>query len=411
LIAPLFASETLVGFVANRAHHADIGADTPGSMPLSGSLEEEGIVIPPTFLFEQGVLNDIVLASVTDTIGNPVSSRGDFFAQISANHTGVRRLGDLVQAMGIDLYLQGLQQLNDYAERLSRHALSVIPKGVYRFDDVLDDDGLGHEDIPIAVGITVDENQIHVDFDGTASQVGGNVNCPLSVAAAAVYYVFRCLMPPQTPACAGSFRPIEITAPEGCLLNARRPAAVAAGNVETSMRVVDVVMGALAQALPRQMSGASQGTMNNVAMGARGDGPRWDYYETIGGGMGAGMEGGGLSAVQSHMTNTLNTPIESLEMHYPLRITRYAVRRKSGGAGWIAGGDGLIREFEFLSAARVTLLTERRRHRPWGIGRGGPAAAGANTLNNKELPGKCTLEVRCGDRLTIETPGGGGWAP
>jgi N-methylhydantoinase B len=260
--------------------------------------------------------------------------------------------------------------------------------------------------------VKVSKGTIHVDFSGTAAQTAGNVNCPLSVAAAGVYYVFRCLMPPQTPACAGAFRPITLDAPSGSLLNAERPAAVAAGNVETSSRVVDVICGALAQALPERIPAASHGSMNNLAMGARGDGTgkgKWDYYETMGGGMGAGALGGGLSARQTHMTNTLNTPIEVLEMNYPLRLRRYAVRRGSGGKGTRCGGEGMIREFEFLSPAEVTLLTERRRYAPWGIAGGGEGAKGENRLNGELLPGKTSIEVKAGDCLSVATPGGGAW--
>jgi N-methylhydantoinase B len=236
------------------------------------------------------------------------------------------------------------------------------------------------------------------------------VNCPLSVAAAAVFYVFRCLMPEQTPACAGAFRPIRLEAPEGCLLNARYPAAVAAGNVETSTRVVDVLLGALAQAMPERIPAASHGSMNNLAMGALyADGRRWDYYETIGGGMGASAAGAGLSAVQTHMTNTLNTPVESLESHYPLRVRRYQIRRGSGGDGKHRGGDGIVREMEFLEPATVSLLTERRILAPWGLQGGESGSCGVNQLNGKALPAKLTLQVKAGDVLTVETPGGGGW--
>ncbi|MBL3619685.1 MAG: hydantoinase B/oxoprolinase family protein [gamma proteobacterium endosymbiont of Lamellibrachia anaximandri] len=263
--------------------------------------------------------------------------------------------------------------------------------------------------IPICVGLTVRKGRMVVDFSGTAEQVPGNINCPFSVAAAAVYYVFRCLMPPQTPACAGTFRPIQLQAPEGSLLNARRPAAVAAGNVETSSRVVDAVLGALTQVLPAFIPAASHGSMNNLAMGSDQAGNRWDYYETIGGGMGAGGAGGGLSGRQTHMTNTLNTPIEVVENRFPLRVIRYALRRGSGGTGRRAGGDGLIREFEFLSPAEVTLLTERRSHRPWGIDGGSPGLSGRNLLDGESLPGKASLHVEEGQRLTIKTPGGGGW--
>ncbi len=409
LIAPLFADGTLLGFVANRAHHADIGADTPGSMPISRRLEEEGRVIPPSLLLRAGRLDEAFLQGLTEGLADPRQSRGDFAAQISANQTGVARLQALVAAMGAEAYQAALEALNDYGERLAQSALGDIPDGRYSFQDVLDDDGLGHEGIPIKVAIQVSGHRIEVDFTGTADQVEGNINCPLSVAVAGVYYVFRCLMPEQTPACAGSFRAIRVTAPEGCLLNARRPAAVAAGNVETSSRVVDVVMGALAMAMPERMAAASQGTMNNLAMGSREGGRGWDYYETLAGGMGANAAHPGLSAVQSHMTNTLNTPIESLEMHYPLRVRRYQLRRGSGGQGVHPGGDGLIREFEFLQPAEVTLLTERRLNAPWGMAGGGNAQPGVNRLDGEVVPGKVRLRVRAGQRLTLETPGGGGW--
>jgi N-methylhydantoinase B len=411
VIAPLFVGGEAVGFVANRAHHADIGGNAPGSMPLSRSLEEEGIVIPPSYLVRRGEVNEALLEQILGSTGNTHELHGDFAAQMSANRSGIARLGQLVQGMGAAAYRQALEELNGYAERLARTALGAIPDGVYRFSDYLDDDGLGHYDLRIEATVRVVCGEIEVDFSGTAPQTEGNVNCPLSVAAAGVYYVFRCLMPEQTPACAGAFRPIALSAPEGCLLNAARPAAVAAGNVETSSRVVDVICGALAQALPERIPAASHGTMNNLAMGARPKGGvgKWDYYETMGGGMGAGAMGGGLSALQTHMTNTLNTPVEVLEMNYPLRLRRYALRAGSGGAGRRCGGDGLVREFEFLSAAEVTLLTERRRHAPWGLSGGDDAAPGENRLNGELLPGKTTVTVQAGDRLSVATPGGGGW--
>ena len=412
VIAPVFVEDTLLGFVANRAHHADIGGSSPGSMPLSRSLEEEGVIIPPSYLLRAGRLDQALLDQILAATGNTHELHGDFAAQISANQSGVVRLQQLIRERGIEDYRRALTALNDYAERLACAALSAIPAGEYRFVDYLDDDGLGNTDLRIEVAITVDSDGIGVDFSGTAKQTPGNVNCPLSVAAAGVYYVFRCLMPPQTPACAGAFRPVRIRAPLGCLLNAERPAAVAAGNVETSSRVVDVICGALAQALPQQIPAASHGSMNNLAMGARADENgrgKWDYYETIGGGMGAGVSGGGLAAIQTHMTNTLNTPIEVLERNYPLRLRRYAIRRDSGGAGQRAGGDGLVREFEFLAPAELTLLTERRRYAPWGLAGGEDGAKGENRLNGQLLPGKCKVTVQAGDRLSIATPGGGGW--
>ncbi|MBE0509759.1 MAG: hydantoinase B/oxoprolinase family protein [Gammaproteobacteria bacterium] len=412
LIAPVFVppaqGEQLLGFVANRAHHADIGGSSPGSMPISRTLAEEGIIIPPSYLLRAGKLNQALLDTILASTNNRDELQGDFAAQISANYSGVQRLAELVAGLGVPQWQQALNELNDYAERLSRAALRGIPSGEYRFGDCLDDDGLGNTDLAIVARLQVDEEGIRVDFSGTAAQTSGNVNCPLSVAAAGVYYVFRCLMPPQTPACAGAFRPISIRAPLGCLLNAERPAAVAAGNVETSSRVVDVICGALAQAIPALIPAASHGSMNNLAMGARGE-RNWDYYETIGGGMGAGPLGGGLDALQTHMTNTLNTPIEVLERNYPLRLRRYAIRRGSGGVGKRNGGDGLLREFEFLAPSELTLLTERRRHAPWGLAGGGDGACGENHLNGELLPGKCSVKVEAGDRLSIATPGGGGW--
>jgi len=409
LIAPLLVKKELVGFVANRAHHADIGSDSPGSMPISSRLDEEGLVIPPSRLIRRGKLDEKMMSAITQATANPEQARGDFTAQISTNRSGLVRLQTLVETMGLEQYGRSLTALNDYAERLAQSALHMIPDGQYRFTDVMDDDGYGAKDIPIEVCITVEGHRIHVDFAGTAPQTGGNINCPLSVAAAGVYYVFRCLMPDHTPACAGSFRPVTLSAPVGCLLNARRPAAVAAGNVETSTRVVDVVMGALAQALPEQIPAASHGSMNNLAMGSRVPGEEWDYYETMGGGMGAGPESDGLSAVQTHMTNTLNTPIEVLELNYPLRVRRYAIRDGSGGDGQHRGGDGLVREFEFLKPTSVTLLTERRTHAPWALLGGHDGECGLNLREGEVLPPKVNVQMQIGERLTVETPGGGGW--
>ncbi|MCU7930142.1 MAG: hydantoinase B/oxoprolinase family protein [Candidatus Thiodiazotropha sp. (ex Codakia rugifera)] len=409
LIAPLFYDDQLTAFLVNRAHHADIGARSPGSMPVSCTLEQEGRVIAPGKLVTGGQIEAGFLAEITRDNRNPGESKGDFAAQISANRSGLNRLELLIDEWGREMFLGGLDALNAYAERLAREALKRIPVGEYRFEDCMDDDGQGNRDIPICVCLVVETDRILVDFTGTAPQVPGNINCPLSVAAAAVYYVFRCLMPSQTPACAGSFRPIALYAPQGCLLNAKRPGAVAAGNVETSTRVVDVVLGALAQVLPEEIPAASHGSMNNLAMGNdRGD-FRWDYYETIGGGMGAGRTGGGLNGVQTHMTNTLNTPIEVIETRFPVQIKQYGLRRGSGGKGARCGGEGVVRTFKFLAPTQVTLLTERRSHQPWGSAGGQPGASGINRLNGKPLPAKVNLMVGPGDRLTIETPGGGGW--
>ncbi len=409
VIAPLFVGSQLVAFVANRAHHADIGSDSPGSMPLSRTVLEEGILIPPSLLLRAGELNTEVWQELTTQLGSNNQTVGDLSAQISANRRGLMRLAGLIEVLGQQNYVTALVLLNDYAERLARGTLKSIPDGEYRFRDLMDDDGQGMRDIPISVCIGISGSNVDIDFHGTAMQVPGNINCPLPVVAAAVFYVFRGLMPAYTPACEGVFRPLNIRAPAGSLVNARLPAAVAAGNVETSMRIVDCVLGALAEALPQAIPAASAGSMNNVALGWAGAGRKWDYYETIGGGAGAADGTIGDSAVQTHMTNTQNTPIEVLEMNYPLRILEYAIRRESGGSGRFAGGCGAVREYELLDQAEGTVLSERRRHRPWGRQGGGSGQAGANSLNGQPLPAKTRFTLQPGDRLRIVTPGGGGF--
>jgi len=409
LIAPVFVDEQLAGYVVNRAHHADIGAHTPGSMPISRTLAEEGLVIPPQYLLRQGKLNHSLMQEILAATHNQRIGQGDFAAQISANKTGVNRLSKLISQRGDGAYRQALTALNDYGERLARSVLAEMPAGRYIFEDFMDDDGLGNTRLPIHLQLTISSKGVIADFSGSAAQTAGNINCPLSVVAAAVYYVFRCLMPAQTPACAGTFRPITITVPAGCLLNAQRPAAVAAGNVETSMRIVDVVMGALAKAIPGMIPAASHGSMNNLAMGGERDGRFWDYYETMGGGMGAGPHYAGLDGVQAHMTNTRNTPIEVMETTYPVRVRAYGLRAASAGTGRHIGGHGLYREIEFLAPATVTVLSERRLLAPWGLQGGGDAQSGANWLNDRALPGKICCQVAKGDVLRIETAGGGGW--
>ena len=412
VVSPVLQGEDLLGFAVTRAHHANIGAHSPGSMPVSTHLEQEGIVIAPTLLKQQGQWQVSLcrrLAGLEEAGTLPAGNArfADFAAQASACEAGARRLAELAGAGRASL-AQSFDALNAYGERRARARIAELPDGVYRFEDWMDDDGQGQQDIRIAVSLSIRGECAALDFAGTDDQVAGNINCPLSVAAAAAYYCFRCLMDNDVPACDGLFRPITLSAPEGSLLNARRPAAVAAGNVETSSRVVDVVLGALAQAAPQAIPAASQGTMNNVAMGAAGE-HGWDYYETMAGGTGAHAAGAGLSAVHSHMTNTLNTPIESLESHYPLRVRRYSVRRGSGGAGRFTGGAGVVRELEFLGPASFTLLTERRRRGPWGLAGGLPGEPGANRLNNRVLPPKYQGEAVAGDRLLIASPGGGGY--
>lgn len=408
LIAPVFCAGELAAFVVNRAHHANIGSETPGSMPVSSSIQEEGLVIAPSHLYRHDLPQQKLFDWLQGHLGED-DALGDFAAQVSANRFGVRALTELIRHAGIDAYRDGLVELNDYAARLAGLAIAGLPAGNYRFQDYMDDDGQQNQRILISLQLHIGDGGVTADFAGSAGQVAGNINCPLSVAAAAVFYVFRCLMPEQTPACDGAFRQITVLAPEGSLLNATYPAAVAAGNVETSTRIVDVTLGALAQAVPDKIPAASHGSMNNIAMGSDKPGKRWNYYETIGGGMGAGLSGGGLSAVQTHMTNTLNTPVEVLETRYPLLLTRYAIRRGSGGRGQRQGGDGIIRSYRFLQPAQVSLLTERRHLSPWGIERGEDGRPGVNLLNNQPLPAKTQLSVAAGDELTVMTPGGGGY--
>ncbi len=406
LVAPVFHDAALAGFVANRAHHADIGCDTPGSMPLSETLAEEGRVIPPSLLYRAGALQgDMRLP------GSENGLSGDFAAQAGANRVGMARFGELLRSLGMARYRQGVVQLNDYAERIARSALGGLAEGDYRFRDFLDDDGFDDRPVPLELDLRLRGGEAELDFSASADQVRGNLNCPEPVVAAAAYYCFRCLFPEQAPVCAGLFRPVRLIARKGSVLNANSPAAVAAGNVETSMRLVDLIFGALAQALPERIPAASQGTMNNVAMGDvdAAAGTRWDYYETLAGGMGAGPRGPGPDARHSHMTNTLNTPVESVEMHYPLRVLRYALRAGSGGAGRHAGGRGLVREYEFLAPASLSLLSERRRIPPWGLQGGEPGKTGENRLDGRLLPAKCTLRVASGSRLSLATPGGGGF--
>ena len=410
VISPVFLSnpKRLLGFVANRAHHVNIGCDTPGSMPVSTCLEEEGLIISPTLLIKEGELQENSIALPGLESGELT---GDFAAQVGANQVGVRRLEELIETKGPSFYLLGMQELNDYADRLTANLIAAIEPGEFSFKDILDDDGFGNKSIGLAVSMRIKPTCIELDFTESADQVEGNLNCPEPVVAAAAYYCFRCLMPAEAPSCEGLFRRIKILTREGSLINARRPAAVAAGNVETSTRLVDVVFGALAQAIPGKIPAASQGTMNNVAIGAidQSSGIRWDYYETLAGGMGGGPNYSGLNAVHSHMTNTLNTPIESLEMHYPLRVRQYRIRQNSGGEGKQKGGNGIIREYEFLEPSQLSLLSERRINKPWGLHGGVAGASGNNLLNGKPLPSKCNLHVMAGDRLLIETPGGGGW--
>ena len=414
MVAPFFLQGQLSGFVVNRAHHANIGASAPGSMPLSTSLQEEGVVLQPEKLLCGGELNAL-LAQRISSIDPECSGElpEDFVAQISANKTGLIRLeASLCHEPDPVAFFERMNRaLHEYGEQLMSSLIESIPQGTARFEDVLDGDGFSEDPVRLVLELSNRGGKLEFDFSGSSKQVKGNLNCPLSVSAASVYYLVACLLPDYAPKCDGVFRFINIHALEGSVLNASTGAAVAAGNVETSMRIVDLVQGAFAE-LGVSMPSAAQGTMNNIAMGSAGNNSasRWDYYETLGGGMGAHGKGDGLDAVQCHMTNTLNTPVESLELHYPLRIEQYAIRDSSGGSGKFSGGNGLVRSYRFLESASVTLLTERRAVQPWGT-RAGSGLPGVNMLNGERLPPKIALEVSPEDSITIETPGGGGWSP
>jgi N-methylhydantoinase B len=406
LISPIFAPDEgdaarPFAFAASRAHHADIGGPTPGGMPAdSRRLEDEGVVIPPTRA------SDDVLSQVAGEMRSPPQRLADLRAQRAANLTGERRLLELIDRNGLDRVKVGMAEILDYAERRTRARLAELPDGTYQAEDVLEDDAGGEvSDVRLRVAARIDGDRLELDFAGTDPQVDGNLNCPLSVTKSAAFFAVRVLTDPDAPPSAGAFRPIEVTAPEGCLLNARFPAAVVAGNVETSSRVADLVLAALGGATDVPAQG--QGTMNNLTFAGEG----FTYYETLGGGQGACPNADGPDAIHVAMSNTLNTPTEALETEFPVRVREHSVRRGSGGAGEHHGGEGLVREIEALAPLTFTLLTERRAHAPRGRAGGEDGQRGRNLLNGESLPSKTAGKLRPGDRLRLETPGGAGYGP
>ncbi|MEX2160936.1 MAG: hydantoinase B/oxoprolinase family protein [Anaerolineales bacterium] len=415
LIAPIFSGGALVGFAANRAHHADVGGMVPGSMPIARELIQEGLIIPPVKLIQAGAVQQGIWDLILRNTRSPWERGGDLRAQVAANQRGVERFAALIAKYGLDEVRRNGQALLAYTERLTRALISAMPAGRYEFEDFLDDDGIDESPIRIRVAIEISGDHARVDFTGSDPQARGSVNAVYAITLSAVYYVFRCLVDSEVPNNTGSLRAIQVIAPEGSVVNARPPAPVAGGNVETSQRIVDVLLGALANALPQKIPAASQGTMNNTLIGG------WDpirrraftYYETIGGGMGARPGLPGPSGIHSHMTNTLNTPVEALEYAYPLQVVSYELRSGSGGAGRFPGGEGLRRDLLLLTDATASLLSERRIGQPYGLAGGAPGGRGENILirdgEERPLPAKGQMELRAGDVLSIRTPGGGGW--
>ena len=426
LVSPVFALSTASApdapagsrplfFVASRAHHADIGGMAPGSMPLSTEIYQEGLIIPPIKLVEAGRRNEAVWALILNNVRTPDERSGDLAAQLAAHAIGARRALEIVERYGWEAVQAHAAALLGYAEHVARRVIAAIPPGRYSAEDFLEPADPQAELIPLRVAVTVRGDTLTADFTGTAPAVSGNLNAVRAIVESALGYVLRCLAGPGLPLNAGAFAPLAVTLTPGSLLDARRPSAVAAGNVETSQRLVDVLFRALAPALPDLIPAASQGTMNNVTFGRRhpDTGRPFAYYETMGGGAGAGPGGPGASGVHVHMSNTRNTPVEVLEYAYPLRVERYALRVGSGGAGLHPGGAGLQRDLRFLAPVRVTVLSERRRLAPWGLQGGGPGTPGENVVEidgvATALPAKFTLDLPAGALLSVRSPGGGGW--
>jgi N-methylhydantoinase B len=411
----------LLGYVACRAHHSDMGGSTPGSMPLAREIYEEGVRIPPVRLYRAGARNEALWRVLLANVRTPRERSGDLEAQLAALATGRTRLIEIATRRGVEPTLAAMEALVAYADRLVAAGLAMIPEGRYEAEDFLEDDGFGSGPIPIRAQLSVVASTLSIDFAGTSPQVPGGVNAVAAITFSAARYVVRCLVETligePLPAGGGSMSAVTLRLPEASVVNASPPAAVAAGNVETSQRITDVLFAAFAHALPDLVPALSQGTMNNTTIG--GADPRtggvFAYYETVGGGMGAGPGHAGLSGVHVHMSNSLNTPIEALEHAYPLRVTRYEIRRGTGGRGRFRGGDGLRRDLMALAPARVALLTERRERGPTGARGGGDGARGENVLIRggveEPLPSKATFSIEAGHVVSVRTPGGGGWGP
>ena len=415
IVSPVFLPDgTLFGFAASRAHHADVGGMAAGSMPIARHIIQEGLILPPVKLVIAGKINESVWDLILANVRTPQERAGDLWAQLAANARGVARLQEMVEQYSAATLNHYVEALYDYSERYIRSMLAHIEDGEFKFEDQLDDDGIGDDPVPILVSVRVSGDSVRVDFSGSAKQQKGSVNAVRAITLSAVSYVFRSLLGVDIPNNAGSLRPIDVVSPEGSIHNAQWPAPVAGGNVETSQRIVDVVLGAMAQAMPGHVPAASQGTMNNTLVGGINlDGRPYTYYETIAGGMGASPDRPGLSGRHSHMTNTLNTPVEALEYAYPFLVERYEIRKGTGGEGAHPGGDGVRRDIRLIAPAEASLISDRRRFGPYGLNGGRPGALGANVILRNGLkipaPSKGTFDLQPGDVLSIRTPGGGGW--
>ncbi len=416
VIAPVFWRGELVGYVANKAHHADVGGTAPGSMP-SGSrvIFEEGVLISPQKLYANGRLSPVIEGRIRKGMRDPRERLGDLRSQAAANFTGTRRFISNLEKYSLETFHEFCEEVMAYSDRRVRAALARVQEGTYEAEDWLDDDGVFDEPLSIKAEVSAREDRLRVDFEGTQGMSEGNLNAPYAVTLSSVYYVVRCLSDPEAPPNDGCFRSVEVHVPDGCLLNPTKPAAVAAGNVETSQRIVDVLFKAMSEALPEVVPAQSQGTMNNLLIGGKFGGGEFAYYETIAGGEGALPFRDGMSGIQTHMTNTMNTPVEALEMAYPLRVEEYRLRKDSGGSGRFRGGNGVRRAVRFLGeAGTLSIISDRRIFPPRGIRGGQDGETGRNTLLRGEetvpLPSKVTMGIRKGDTVIVETPGGGGWA-
>ena len=410
LVSPVAYEDEVIGYAVTRAHHSDVGGMRPGSMPSdSREIFQEGIIIPPVRLVRGGEYVADVLDLLLANVRTPGLRRGDLRAQIAANNIAEERVGELIERRGKETVLAAFEEVVSYAERRTRDAIRDLPDGEHSAEDFLEGDGTTDDDIPIKTTVTIEGDSMTMDFTGTADQVRGNVNCPLPVTRSACYFALRVLLPKDIPANAGTYAPLTIEAPEGSLVNAAYPAAVVAGNVETSNRIADTVLAALSGFAPEEVPAQGQGTMNNTIIGGAGAAGGWTYYETIGGGQGASSRGPGPSGVHVGMSNTLNTPVEAFELEYPMRVERYELIYGSGGDGEHRGGDGIARSVRVLEPASLSLLTDRRRRGPGGAAGGKPGAVGENLLNGEKLPAKVGCELKEGDVVTVKTPGGGGY--